>query len=68
MNFGLKTLKNDRFKHWLEKYRITRKDGYSNGYNKNVFNFRAVPSRFERYCRSTIPVLIRILGEKYWLN
>lgn len=65
MNFGLKTLKNDRFKHWLEKYRIIRKDGYSNRYNKNVFNFRAVPSRFERYRRSTIPVLIRILREKY---
>lgn len=64
LKFGMKTLKNDRFKHWLENYKIIRKEGYSNRYNKNVFNFRAVPCRYERYRRSTIPSLIRELRQK----
>jgi hypothetical protein len=63
VSFGEQTLVNDRYKHWLEKYKIVRKSGYSSRYNNNVHNFRAVPTRFERYRRSTIPTLIRLLRE-----
>ncbi len=63
VNFGEQTMKNDRFRHWLEMYKIPRKPSYSIRYNTNVYNFRVVPSRFERYRRSIIPSLVRLLRE-----
>ncbi len=64
VSFGIKTMRNDRFKHWLETYRITRKPSYSSRQNRNRYNFRAVPTKSERHRRSTIPTLIRLLREK----
>ncbi len=63
-NFGLQTMKNDKFKQWLDSYKIKRKQSHSSRHNKNVHNFRAVPARSVRYRRSTIPALIRLLREK----
>lgn len=62
-NFGLKLLKNDRLKHWLNPYIICRDDKKSSRYNKNKFNFRLVKCKYERYRRSTIPTLVKYLRE-----
>lgn len=62
-NFGISTLKNDRYKDWLEKYKIHRSENHSSRYNNNKFNFRSVGAKCERYRRSTIPSLIRLLRE-----
>ncbi len=62
--FGVKTLTNDRFKHWFENYKIDRPNGFSDRNNKNKFNLRVVPAKRERYRQSLIPALIRILREK----
>lgn len=62
--FGIKILNNARYLHWIEKYKINRTHDYANRQNKNKYNFRAVPAKFERYRRSTIPSLIRALREQ----
>ncbi len=64
-NFGIQTMKNERFKHWLESYKIHRKEGFTNRTNSNLYPFRAVPTKFERYRRSTIPALVKLLREKF---
>ncbi len=65
-NFGLQTLSNDKHKHWLDSYKIIRKPGHSSRNHKNKYNFRAVRTRSERYRKSTIPALIRLLREKFF--
>ncbi len=62
-NFGVHKIKNDKYKHWLEKFMITRKENFSSRFNNNIYNFRITPARYEKYCRSTIPALIRLLRE-----
>ncbi len=63
-SFGISTIKNDKYKHWLNAYKIDRKPGFTSRNNKNTHNFRAVPARYERYRKSTIPTLIRLLRSK----
>lgn len=58
-NFGIKMIRNERFKHWLQKFIISRSEGHNNRNNKNKFNLRAVPTKSERYRKSKIPSLIR---------
>lgn len=65
LGFGSATMKNDRYSMWLKKYQINRPENRSSRYNKNSFNFRLVGAKYERYRRSTIPVLIKALREKY---
>lgn len=61
-NFGKKLLKNELFKNWIECHR--NRHYASTRYNKRNFNFRIVACKYERYRRSTIPTLIRLLRSK----
>lgn len=64
LKFATATLKNRKYCSWLNEFQIIRKENHGRRYNKNVYNFRAVPSRLERYRKSTIPTLVRLLREK----
>ncbi len=40
-------MRNERFKHWFETYRITRKPSYSSRHSKIMYNLRAVQTKSE---------------------
>jgi len=61
--FSKKLLRNERFQQWLDPYRIIRKSNYSARYNKNKHNFRLVKCKYERYKKSTLPILIKFLHD-----
>jgi len=61
--FGIKLLKNNRFKHWLEPFQIKRNRVSYTRHNRNKFNFRSIKCRSERYLRSTIPTLVKHLRD-----